>query len=318
MAKTFINELSKGQTVESIFLVRDKLLAKTKAGNPYLSIKLADRTGEAEGRIWDHALDFLPLFEKDDFIKVRGEVDEFQGMLQLRINKLRKCEDREIQLGDYLPRTSQDVEKMFGELKDIASRVRQPFLGRLLEAFFNDERLVNQFKTAPAAKAVHHVFLGGLLEHTLSVVQLVLLVGPRYKGVDQELLLTGAILHDLGKVSELSFERTFDYTDPGRLLGHITLTVEMIDEKLKAIPEFPEDLAVQLKHIILSHHGEYEFGSPKRPKTLEALLLHHLDDLDAKMNGFMAWIEKEKDAPSRWTSYHKLFGRFIYKPEEEG
>jgi 3'-5' exoribonuclease len=207
---------------------------------------------------------------------------------------------------------------MLGELRKIASQVRQPFLSRLLEAFLNDEELVKKFKLAPAAKAVHHVFLGGLLEHTLSVVQLVLLIGPRYKGIDQELLLTGAILHDLGKVSELSFERTFDYTDPGRLLGHITLTVEMIDEKLKAIPEFPENLALLLKHIILSHHGEYEFGSPKRPKTLEALLLHHLDDMDAKMNGFMAWIEKEKDAPSRWTTYHKLFDRFIYKPEEEG
>ena len=318
MGKTFISELSKGQAVESIFLVRDKILAKTKAGNPYLSIKLADRTGETEGRIWDNALDFLPLFEKDDFIKIRGEVDDFQGMLQLRITKLRKCEDREIQLEDYLPQTSQDVEKMLGELKNIASQVRHPFLCKLLTAFLNDEEMVKKFKMAPAAKAVHHVFLGGLLEHTLSVVQLVLLIGPRYKGIDQELLLTGAILHDLGKVYELSFERTFDYTDPGRLLGHITLTAEMIDEKIKDIPEFPENLAVLLKHIILSHHGEYEFGSPKRPKTLEALLLHHLDDLDAKMNGFLAWIEKEKDTPSRWTSYHKLFDRFIYKPEEEG
>ena len=317
MAKIFINELSKGQTVESIFLVRDKILAKTKAGNPYLSIKLADRTGEAEGRIWDNALDFLPLFEKDDFIKVRGEVDEFQGMQQLRITRLRKCEDREIQLGDYLPQTSQDVERMLGELTNIASQVRQPFLGRLLKAFFDDEELIKKFKMAPAAKAIHHVFLGGLLEHTLSVVQLVLLIGPRYKGIDQDLLLTGAILHDLGKVSELSYERAFDYTDPGRLLGHITLTVEMIDQKIEAISDFPENLAILLKHIILSHHGEYEFGSPKRPKTLEALLLHHLDDMDAKMNGFLAWIEKEKDSPSRWTSYHKLFDRFIYKPEEE-
>lgn len=318
MAKIFISELRKGQTVESLFLVKDKILTKTKAGNPYLSIKLGDRTGEAEGRIWDNALDFLPLFEKDDCIRVRGEVDEFQGALQLRITRLRKCEDREIQLEDYLPQTSRDVENMFGELQNIASRVRQPFLSRLLDAIFNDEALVKKFKMAPAAKAVHHVFLGGLLEHTLSVAQLVLLIGPRYKGIDQDLLLTGAILHDLGKVSELSFERNFDYTDPGRLLGHITLTVETIDEKLKAIPEFPENLALLLKHIILSHHGEYEFGSPKLPMTLEALLLHHIDDLDAKMNAVMAWIEKEKDAPSRWTTYHKLFERFIYKPEEEG
>ena len=318
MAKTFINELAKGQTVESLFLVKDKTLTKTKAGNPYLSIRLADRTGEAEGRIWDNALDFLPLFEKDDIVKVRGEVDEYQGMLQVRITKLRRCPDHEIRLGDFLPQTAQDIEGMFGEIKQIATRVRQPSLLKLLEDFLNDGEVIEKFKTAPAAKAVHHVFLGGLLEHTLAVAQLVLLIGPRYKGVDQDLLLAGAILHDMGKIRELSYQRTFDYTAPGRLLGHITLTVEMIAEKLKAIPEFPENLAILLKHLILSHHGEYEFGSPKRPKTLEALLLHHLDDLDAKMNGFLAWIEKEKDAPSRWTSYHKLFDRFIYKPEEGG
>jgi 3'-5' exoribonuclease len=317
MGKVFINQMKKGQTVESTFLVKDKSLTKTKAGNPYLSIKLADRTGELEGRIWDNALDFLPLFEKDDFIKVKGEVDEFQGMLQLRIGRLKKCAEDEIQLEDFLPTTFQDTGKMLAELKDLASRVSQPFLRQLLDSFFHDEGLMKKMKLAPAAKAVHHVFLGGLLEHTLSVAQLVLLVGPRYRGIDLDLLLTGAVLHDLGKISELSYSRTFDYTDSGRLLGHITLTVAMIDEKIKAIPGFPENLAMLLKHLILSHHGEYEFGSPKRPKTLEALLLHQLDDLDAKMNGFLAWIEKERDAPSRWTSYHKLFDRFIYKPEDQ-
>jgi len=317
MGKVFINQMKKGPTVESTFLVKDKILTKTKAGNPYLSIKLADRTGELEGRIWDNALDFLPLFEKDDFIRVKGEVDEFQGMLQLSIGRLKKCAENEIQLEDFLPTTSQDTGKMLAELKDLASRVSQPSLRQLLDSFFRDEGLMKKMKLAPAAKAVHHVFLGGLLEHTFSVVQLVLLVGPRYRGIDLDLLLTGAVLHDLGKISELSYSRTFDYTDSGRLLGHITLTVEMIDEKIKAIPGFPENLAMLLKHLILSHHGEYEFGSPKRPKTLEALLLHQLDDLDAKMNGFLAWIEKEREAPSRWTTYHKLFDRFIYKPEEK-
>ncbi len=317
MAKIFISGLSKGQTVESTFLVKDKVLTKTKAGIPYLSIKLTDRSGELDGRIWDNALDFLPLFEKDDFIRVRGEVDEFQGTLQLRIGRLKKCAEEEIQLEDFLPAATQDPGKMLAELRDLASQVRQPFLRQLLDAFFDDEGLMKKFQSAPAAKAVHHVFLGGLLEHTLAVVQLVLLVGPRYRKIDLDLLLTGAVLHDLGKISELTYDRTFDYTDPGRLLGHITLTVEMIDEKIRALPGFPENLAMLLKHLILSHHGEYEFGSPKRPKTLEALLLHQLDDLDAKMNGFLALIEKEKDAPSRWTSFHKLFDRFIYKPEEE-
>jgi 3'-5' exoribonuclease len=316
VAKIFINDLKRGQTVESTFLVREKILTKTKSGNPYLSLHLADRTGEIDGRVWDNAIDFAPLFEPDDFIKVRGEVDEFQGTLQLRILKLRRCQEEEIQLDDFLPRTPRNIEGMLAELRRIASQVNPPFLRRLLDAFLADEDFVRKFKLAPAAKAVHHVYIGGLLEHTLSVVQLIHLVGPRYKGINQDLLITGGILHDIGKISELSFDRSFDYTDPGRLLGHITLTVEMLDEKIRSMPEFPEDLSLLLKHIILSHHGEYAFGSPKRPKTLEALLLHHLDDLDAKLHGFLAWIEKEKDTPSRWTTYHKLFDRFIFKPEE--
>ena len=316
MGKIFIGELKKGQAVESTFLVRDKVLTKTKSGNPYLALRLADRTGEIDGRIWDSATDFLPLFEPDDFIRVRAEVDEFQGTLQLRIVKLRKCPEEEIQLDEFLPKTPRNTEEMLAELRKIASQIHHPFLHKLLEAFFADEDFVKKFKLAPAAKAVHHVYLGGLLEHTLSVLQLILLVGPRYPGINQDLLMAGAILHDIGKISELSFDRSFDYTDPGRLLGHITLTVEMIDEKIRAIPEFPQDLSLRLKHIILSHHGEYAFGSPKRPKTLEALLLHQLDDLDAKMNGFLAWIEKGKDSPSRWTPYHKLFDRFILKPGE--
>ncbi|MFH1758116.1 MAG: HD domain-containing protein [Pseudomonadota bacterium] len=317
MEKVFVNQLKKGHTVESIFIVREKSLTRTKTGNPYLSLRLADRTGEVEGRIWENALDFGALFAKDDFIKVRAEVDEFQGTLQLRIIKLRKCEEAEVLLDDFLPRTPLNIEKMFSAIKNIASGVQQPYLQKLLDAFFDDEDFVKKFKLAPAAKAVHHVYLGGLLEHTLSVVQLILLVGPRYKEINLDLLITSGILHDIGKVDELTFGRAFDYTDWGRLLGHIILTVEMVDQKIKTIREFPETLSLFLKHNLLSHHGEYAFGSPKLPMTLEALLLHQIDDLDAKVNGFLGWIEKEKEDPSRWTSYHKLFERFIFKPQQE-
>ncbi len=318
MGKISVRDLKRGQTVESTFLVSEKILTRTKTGNPYLSLRLADRTGEVDGRIWENAADFVSLFEKNDFIKIRAEVDEFQGALQLRILKLRKCAEAEVRLEDFLPQTSQDVEKMFSELMNIAAGIRDPFLQKLLDAFSSDADFVRKFKLAPAAKAVHHVYIGGLLEHTLAVTQLVLLIGPRYKGINQDLLITSGILHDIGKVDELSFDRGFDYTDPGRLLGHIILAAEMVDEKIRTIPEFPELLAMHLKHIMLSHHGEYIFGSPKRPKTLEALILHQLDDLDAKVNGFLTWIEKDKDSPSRWTSYHRLFDRFIFKPEESG
>ncbi len=315
MEKVLVNPLCKGQTVESIFLVKEKIVNKTKSGSPYLSIRLIDRTGEVEGRIWDNALDFVSLFDREDFVRVRADTDEFQGVLQLRIMKLKKCSESEVRLEDFLPKTAKNVESMFAELQAIASRVAQPPLRKLLESILGDHDWVSKFKCAPAAKAVHHVYLGGLLEHTLSVAQLAALIAPRYPAVNQDLLLTGAILHDLGKISELTFERNFDYTDSGRLMGHIILTVEMVEKKIQSIPDFPPNMALLLKHLILSHHGEYEFGSPKLPMTLEALLLHHIDDLDAKMSSFAGWIEKEKEGSSRWTSFFKLFDRFLYKPE---
>ena len=316
MERVFISQFRKGQSVEGFFLAKEKTVSKTKTGNLYLSLRLADRMGEIEGRVWEKVSDFGSLFEKDDVIKVQGEVDEFQGILQLRVSRLRKAAPGEINLTDFLPKSASDVESMLSEVKGMAGSVRNPHLRGLLQSFLADEEFVKKFKTAPAAKAMHHVYIGGLLEHTLSVLRLIRLVAPQYPTLDADLLLAGGFLHDIGKVDELAYERSFDYTDTGRLLGHITLTVEKVDEKIRSLPDFPESLALLLKHLILSHHGEYIFGSPKRPKTLEALLLHHLDDLDAKINAFMSWIEKEKESPSRWTSYHKLFDRFILKPEE--
>jgi 3'-5' exoribonuclease len=316
MNRVFINQFKKGQIVEGFFLAKEITASKTKTGNPYLSLRLADRTGEIDGRVWDKASDFGSLFEKDDVIKVHGEVEEFQGVLQLRVLRLRKAAAGEFDLIDFLPKTAHDVDLMLSEIKGIAETLRNPHLRALLDSFLADEEFVKKFKTAPAAKAMHHVYIGGLLEHTLSVLRLIRLVAPQYKAIDLDLVLAGGFLHDIGKVDELAYERTFDYTDLGRLLGHITLTVEKVAKKIQSLPDFPETLALLLKHLILSHHGEYVFGSPKRPKTLEALLLHHLDDLDAKINGFMAWIDKEKDSASRWTSYHKLFDRFILKPQE--
>jgi 3'-5' exoribonuclease len=316
MERAFINQFKKGQTIEGFFLAKEKTAGKTKSGNLYLSLRLADRTGEIEGRVWDRASEFGSLFEKEDFIKVQGEVDEFQGVLQLRVLRLRKAVDGEIDPAEFLPQTPHDVDRMVAEVRETLASIGNPHLRGLVEAFLADEAFMQKFKTAPAAKAMHHVYVGGLLEHTLSVLRLVRLVAPQYRVVDSDLALAGAFLHDLGKVDELAYARAFDYTDRGRLLGHISLTVEMIDKKIQDLPDFPESLAVLLKHLILSHHGEYVFGSPKRPKTLEALLLHHVDDLDAKLNAFTSWIEKEKGSPSRWTSYHKLFDRFILKPEE--
>ena len=263
MERIFINQFKRGQSVEGFFLAKEKTVSKTKTGNPYLSLRLADRTGEIEGRVWDKASDFGSLFEKDDVIKVQGEVDEFQGVLQLRVLRLRKAAAGEFDLADFLPKTAHDVDSMLSEVRESAESLRNPHLRALLDSFLADEEFVKKFKTAPAAKAMHHVYIGGLLEHTLSVLRLIRLVAPQYKAIDLDLILAGGFLHDIGKVDELAYERAFDYTDRGRLLGHITLTVEKIGKKIQSLPDFPETLALLLKHLILSHHGEYVFGFPQ-------------------------------------------------------
>ena len=247
MNRVFINQFKKGQIVEGFFLAKEKTASKTKTGNPYLSLRLADRTGEIDGRVWDKASDFGSLFEKDDVIKVHGEVEEFQGVLQLRVLRLRKAAAGEFDLIDFLPKTAHDVDLMLSEIKGIAETLRNPHLRALLDSFLADEEFVKKFKTAPAAKAMHHVYIGGLLEHTLSVLRLIRLVAPQYQAIDPDLILAGGFLHDIGKVDELAYERAFDYTDMGRLLGHITLTVEKIDKKIRSLPDFPETLALLLE-----------------------------------------------------------------------
>ena len=247
MNRVFINQFKKGQIVEGFFLAKEKTASKTKTGNPYLSLRLADRTGEIDGRVWDKASDFGSLFEKDDVIKVHGEVEEFQGVLQLRVLRLRKAAAGEFDLIDFLPKTAHDVDSMLSEIKGIAETLRNPHLRALLDSFLADEEFVKKFKTAPAAKAMHHVYIGGLLEHTLSVLRLIRLVAPQYKAIDLDLILAGGFLHDIGKVDELAYERTFDYTDMGRLLGHITLTVEKVAKKIRSLPDFPETLALLLE-----------------------------------------------------------------------
>ena len=195
----------------------------------------------------------------------------------------------------------------------MSSRSRPPAWSALLQAFFEDETIAALFRRAPAAKGFHHVYIGGLLEHTLSVVRLLDRAAGHYAGVNRDLLIAGGILHDIGKIYEFSYERIVEYSDPGRLVGHIVMGVEMVDAKIAAIPDFPEQTAMELRHLILSHHGVLEYGSPKRPKTLEALIVHYMDDLDAKVNAFQEYIREARDEESDWTPYHRLFDRYIYK-----
>ena len=272
-----------------------------------------DKTGEIKGRVWEQAESLSKCFQKDDFIKIQSNAVTYQNSLQLTISSLTLCQPSEIEITDFLPQAKNDTEQTFLKLQATMEEIKNPHLKKLLDLFMADEHFVRLFKLSPAAKALHHVYLGGLLEHTLSVSNLILQVRRQYDGLNSDLLLTGGILHDIGKIHELIYSRPFDYSDSGRLLGHITLGLEMINEKINLIPDFPSELAIELKHLIISHHGEYHYGSPKRPKTLEAFILYYLDDLDAKVEEIQSFIKHEEENELKCAGYHQVLDRYIYK-----
>jgi len=316
--KVFAAEIKERDWVEAPFLVRDKVTAMARNGKPYLTLKLMDRSGEVEGRVWDRVDEFSARFDKDDFLLVKGKASVYLGKMQLVIQDLEPLGAESVNLGDFLPCSSQSAQQLEHRLRQCVATLSNPHLRSLLEAILADGDLLGAYRSAPAAKSMHHVYLGGLLEHSLAVVDLVDDVAARYPELDRDLLVAGALLHDIGKTSELTFERSFDYSDEGKLLGHIMIGVEIIEAKLRGLPAFPRELAVHLKHLLLSHHGQYEYGSPKRPKTLEAVVLNYLDDLDSKINGIRCHIEKEAHAEGAWTSYHRLYDRYFFKGRDAG
>jgi len=313
MEKLYVNQIKNGDKVESIFLVKEKNTGITRNGNIYLHLMLMDKTGEIKARIWDNAEEFTKKFEKNDFIKIKSRASLYQKMLQLTIKSLEYVPPDEVFIDDFLPKTKKNIEKLFNELKELTKGINNTYLKKLIELFFNDREWVRLFKMAPAAKSLHHAYLGGLLEHTLNLVKLIIEVSKLYPRLDVDLMICGAIFHDIGKIKELSFKNVFDYTDKGRLVGHITIGVEMLKEKIKEIPDFPSELEILLEHLILSHHGYFEFGSPKRPKTLEAITLYYLDDLDAKIDGIGNLMDIDKNSSSSWTSFSKLYDRYFFK-----
>ncbi|MBP8984157.1 MAG: HD domain-containing protein [Syntrophobacterales bacterium] len=316
MKKIYVKDIKAGDKVTDTFLAVEKNLAFSQKGSPYLNVRLRDRTGDIEGRVWERATDINKLFKKGDVVQVNSRAASYKSALQLSILDIRKTDGEEVDLRDYAPVSRFAVEDMLGELFHYIEGVKNPHLRGLLDAFFQDEHVVERFKLAPAAKGFHHVYLGGLLEHTVSVLKLLDLVSTHYDNLDRDLLIAGGILHDIGKIAELSSGPVFEYTDTGRLIGHIVLGVEMLDAKVATLDNFPEQLAMELRHIILSHHGILEYGSPKRPKTLEALVIHYIDDLDAKVNAFQGFIDNA-DEDSDWTPFHRLFERFIYKGKQQ-
>jgi 3'-5' exoribonuclease len=301
-----------GQVVDDIFVARDKQVSYKKNGDPYLTLSLVDRNGSIKAVAWDNVLAITKAFTAGDYIRVKANAVEYKDNLQLVVRHIERHDRSELDPQDFLPVTGRDVDQMLDRLIQISKSVQNEHLSGLLAAFFEDRVFVNLFKTAPAAKKMHHAYLGGLLEHTLSVAMLIQAIAGHYKGIDSDLLLTGGILHDIGKIHEFSYETHIDYSDSGRLLNHIVIGVEMLEAKIATINDFPENLALVLKHMIVSHHGTRDFGSPEPPKTLEAIILNYLDDLDAKVTAARTFMETE-DPDASWTSYHRVLERFFYK-----
>jgi 3'-5' exoribonuclease len=319
MGKIFVADLPEGEPVTSFFLARDMQLRQRRSGEPYLTLVLADRTGEVPAVMWEGVEEASQGLAEGDVVKVQGVLGTYQRERQLTLARLRKAAPEEIALEDYLPRSAQDPATLLARLRETVEGIREPHLQRLLHGLLEDDRFVTAFSGAPAAKSLHHAVLGGLLEHTVSVVGLCRLLAEYYPAVDRDLLLTAATLHDIGKIRELAWDRVFDYTDAGRLLGHITLAAILVEERIRAIPGFPEELAQRLLHCILSHHGELEWGSPKRPKTLEALVLHYAEDLDGKVNSFLSFAQSHPDPQHPgWTQFNRALDRYLYFGRAEG
>jgi 3'-5' exoribonuclease len=312
--KTYLNEIKENDQVDSLFLVREKSVGLTKNGNAYLKLTLVDRSGGMEGRIWSSVDLFSGMFEKDDFVRVKGKAVSFQDHLQLNVTHVARVEGEEIHIPDFFPTTEKDIDEMFQALLEIGQQIRDPFLGQLLRLFWEDTSFVEKFRMAPASTHLHHTYIGGLLEHTLSLTQLILKNSGHYSGLNLDLLIAASILHDMGKVDELSYHRSFEYSDEGRLLGHIILGLERLESKLSQLADFPKDLAIQLKHLLISHHGQYQWGSPRKPMTLEAVMLHYLDNLDAKMNGIQQFLGKQMPEGSRFSRYHPFYDQYFYVP----
>ncbi|UCD57317.1 MAG: HD domain-containing protein [Candidatus Hydrogenedentota bacterium] len=313
MGKRYISELSEGERIVAHFLVQSKQLLTTKSGKPYISLILQDRTGSISAKLWDNASEFYDKFKSNDVIKVDASVELYNKELQLIIRRLRPSEPHEFELSDFLRHSSCNVEEMFLELRSYIESIDNPHLKALLEGFFTDEDLVDKFKAAPAARNIHHVCVGGLLEHTLSTVRICEYLTTHYEGLDADLLISMAILHDVGKVRELEVMPSINYTEEGNLLGHIIIGIQMVDEKIARIPDFPPRLRMLVEHMMLSHHGLSDWGSPRPPMFLEAEILHRADDLDVKVDIIRRALSEDRDPESSWTAYQRALERILYK-----
>ncbi len=297
--------------IVSSFVVVTKQVKPKKSGEPYLALTLGDRCGQIEAKMWDNVEDALDAFDQDDFLKIKGLLNKYKNRYQITIHKLRKLGDVEVDFADYLPKTTKDIDELWRILTEYVGSFQDRNLQSLVQSFMADPEIAAAYRNAPAAKTLHHAYIGGLLDHVVSLFRSCDLVSRNYPQINRDLLLTGAFLHDIGKIHELTYSRSFSYTSRGQLLGHMIIELEMLQAKIANIPGFPDEMKTLLEHLIISHHGQYEFGSPKLPMFPEALMLHYMDDLDSKMESMRAHFEREIGNDSSWTTYNASLGRTL-------
>jgi 3'-5' exoribonuclease len=309
------------EAIEQVFLASEKQLRPNRNGNLYLQVELSDRSGSIAARMWNASEQDYRGFDNGDFVRVEGSTQLFQGTIQLIATQIRKVTPADVNQDDFVTLDSRQVDKLATRLGEMLRKIGDPALRTLAECFLMDEEFMRKLTRAPAGVKNHHAYLGGLLEHVVSLMELILRVAPVYPEINGDLLLMGAFLHDIGKVDELSYERDFAYTDEGQLIGHLVMAVGILEKKLREVERLsgepvPEEFVLRLKHMIVSHHGQYEYGSPKLPMTLEAVALHQLDNLDAKIHSFSQMMRDDPNVESPWTNYNQNLGRKLFKGKQ--
>ena len=311
-AKRYVADLRIGEPVETSFLLRRCSLRKTRGGQPYLALEFSDRSGTIPARMWDDAEATVRAVSEGDYVVVEGIVESWQSAPQIKVDRLARADADQIDPGDYLRASERDVDEMYDELLGLVETVQNEHLRALLQATFADPDVSRRFRRAPGGVLLHHAWVGGLLEHTLSVIWLAMKAADHYPPIDRDLLVTGACLHDLGKIWELSYNQSFDYTEDGRLVGHLMLETAWLARQIDAIDGFPVSLRRHVLHLLASHHGKHEHGAPVQPATREALVLHYIDDLDSKMGAMEAAIA-EAEATGATSAYSRSLGRRVVR-----
>jgi 3'-5' exoribonuclease len=318
MPRRYINQLNAQETINEIFLAADKQLRPNRNGNLYLQVELRDRTGAIGARLWNATELIYNSFENGDFIRVEGTTQVYQGAIQMIASRIDRVTADEVDHADFMPLTQREIDALALRLAELLRGIGNSHLRDLAECFLLDQEFMHRFTRAPAGVKNHHAYRGGLIEHVVNLMEVITRIADRYPALDADLLLVGALVHDMGKIHELSYDKSFAYTDEGQLLGHVTIAISMLDAKCAEAEKLsgeaiPAELILRLKHMILSHHGEYEFGSPKLPMTLEAVALHHLDNLDAKIHSFQQQMRDDPNTDSAWTLYNHQLGRKLFK-----